>query len=116
MCIRDSITTALYTELARDAARHDDDAVREGVARGIAQMLFILIPFALYLIVFSEPLNMVYCVGKFGLEGVSLVSEYLCWLCLLYTSWPRLGKRSSSMMSPGSILRERLSAAIPEMP
>lgn len=74
------ITTALYTELARDAARHDDDAVREGVARGIAQMLFILIPFALYLIVFSEPLNMVYCVGKFGLEGVSLVSEYLRWL------------------------------------
>ena len=35
--------------------------VRTGVARGIAQMLFILIPFALYLIVFSEPLNMVYC-------------------------------------------------------
>lgn len=74
------ITTALYTELARDAARHDDDAVRTGVARGIAQMLFILIPFALYLIVFSEPLNMVYCVGKFDLEGVALVSEYLCWL------------------------------------
>lgn len=74
------ITTALYTELARDAARHDDDAVCTGVARGIAQMLFILIPFALYLIVFSEPLNMVYCVGKFDLEGVALVSEYLCWL------------------------------------
>lgn len=74
------ITTALYTELARDAARGDDDAVREGVARGIAQMLFILVPFALYLIVFSGPLNMVYCVGKFGVEGVSLVSEYLCWL------------------------------------
>lgn len=74
------ITTALYTELARDAARHDDDAVRTGVARGIAQMLFILIPFALYLIVFSQPLNMVYCVGKFDLEGVALVSEYLCWL------------------------------------
>lgn len=74
------ITTALYTELARDAARRDDDAVRTGVARGIAQMLFILIPFALYLIVFSQPLNMVYCVGKFDLEGVALVSEYLCWL------------------------------------
>ena len=74
------ITTALYTELARDAARHDDDAVRAGVARGVSQMLFILIPFALYLIVFSYPLNMVYCVGKFGLEGVALVSEYLCFL------------------------------------
>ena len=75
-----SLSTALYTELARDAARHDDDAVRAGVARGVSQMLFILIPFALYLIVFSYPLNMVYCVGKFGLEGVALVSEYLCFL------------------------------------
>lgn len=95
------ITTALYTELARDAARHDDDAVRNGVADGIAQMLFILIPFGLYLIVFSDPLNMVYCVGKFGLEGVSLVSEYLRWLAPalpLYGVCVLLQKSCSALM------------------
>lgn len=95
------ITTALYTELARDAARRDDDAVRGGVARGIGQMLFILIPFALYLIVFSYPLNMVYCVGKFGLEGVGLVSEYLCFLAPalpLYGVCVLLQKSCSALM------------------
>lgn len=95
------ITTALYTELARDAARQDDDAVRGGVARGIGQMLFILIPFALYLIVFSYPLNMVYCVGKFGLEGVELVSEYLCFLAPalpLYGVCVLLQKSCSALM------------------
>lgn len=75
-----SLTTALYTELARDAARGDDDGVRAGFSRGVAQMLFFLVPFALYLIVFSFPLNMVYAVGKFGVDGVELVSEYLCFL------------------------------------
>ena len=56
------------------------DAVREGMSRGIAQQLFFLIPFALYLIVFATPLNMIYCSGRFDLAGVELVSEYLRFL------------------------------------
>ncbi|OUP08068.1 lipid II flippase MurJ [Collinsella sp. An2] len=75
-----SLNTALYTELARDATRGDDDAVRDGLSRGIAQQFFVLIPFALYLMVFSFPLNMIYCAGKFDLGGVELVSEYLRFL------------------------------------
>lgn len=75
-----SLNTALYTELARDATRGDDDAVRAGLSRGIAQQFFVLIPFALYLMVFSFPLNMIYCAGKFDLEGVGLVAEYLRFL------------------------------------
>ena len=97
-----SLSTALYTELARDAARHDDDAVRAGIARGVSQMLFSLIPFALYLIVFSYPLNMVYCVGKFGLEGVGLVSEYLCFLAPalpLYGVCTLMQKSCSALMN-----------------
>ena len=75
-----SLNTALYTELARDAAADDLDAVRSGLASGIAEQFFLLIPFALYLMVFSFPLNMIYCSGKFDLDGVALVSEYLCFL------------------------------------
>ena len=75
-----SLNTALYTELARDATVGDDDAVRDGLSRGIAQQFFVLIPFALYLMAFSFPLNMVYCAGAFDIEGVGLVSEYLCFL------------------------------------
>ena len=41
-------------------------------------MLFFLIPFALYLIVFARPLNMIYCAGKFDESGVALVSGVPC--------------------------------------
>ena len=45
-------------------------------------MLFFLIPFAMYLIVFARPLNMIYCAGKFDESGVALVSEFLIYLAL----------------------------------
>ena len=75
-----SLNTALYTELARDAAAGDLSGVRRGMADGIAEQFFLLIPFALYLMVFSFPLNMIYCSGRFDITGVELVSEYLCFL------------------------------------
>ena len=77
-----SLSTALYTELSHDAQEKDYDSVRTGISRGVAQMLFFLIPFALYLIVFARPLNMIYCAGKFDESGVALVSEYLVYLAL----------------------------------
>ena len=97
-----SITTALYTELARDAACGDDDAVRRGISAGIGQMFFYLVPFALYLIVFSYPLNMVYCAGKFTLDGVALVSEYLVYLATalpLYGIFVLMQKACSALMN-----------------
>lgn len=75
-----SLSTALYTELSHDAQEKDYDSVRMGISRGVAQMLFFLIPFALYLIVFARPLNMIYCAGKFDESGVALVSEFLVYL------------------------------------
>ena len=77
-----SLSTALYTELSHDAQEKDYDSVRMGISRGVAQMLFFLIPFALYLIVFARPLNMIYCAGKFDESGVKLVSEFLVYLAL----------------------------------
>ena len=77
-----SLSTALYTELSHDAQEKDYDSVRTGISHGVAQMLFFLIPFALYLIVFARPLNMIYCAGKFDESGVALVSEFLIYLAL----------------------------------
>ena len=77
-----SLSTALYTELSHDAQEKDYDSVRTGISNGVAQMLFFLIPFALYLIVFSRPLNMIYCAGKFDGSGVALVSEFLVYLAV----------------------------------
>ena len=97
-----SLTTALYTELARDAARDDLPAVRCGVSTGIGQMMFYLIPFALYLMVFSTPLNMIYCAGKFSLEGVALVSEYLRFLAValpFYGMFALMQKSCSALMN-----------------
>ena len=97
-----SLNTALYTELARDAARGDDDAVRDGISRGIGQQLFFLIPFALYLVVFSTPLNMIYCSGKFDYAGVELVSEYLRFLAValpLYGVCMLMQKGCSALMN-----------------
>ena len=77
-----SLSTALYTELSHDAQEQDYDSVRTGISSGVAQMLFFLIPFALYLIVFARPLNMIYCAGNFDESGVALVSEFLIYLAL----------------------------------
>lgn len=77
-----SLSTALYTELSHDAQEQDYDSVRTGISSGVTQMLFFLIPFALYLIVFARPLNMIYCAGKFDESGVALVSEFLIYLAL----------------------------------
>ena len=97
-----SLTTALYTELARDAARDDVPAVRRGVSSGIGLMMFYLIPFALYLMVFSYPLNMIYCAGKFTVEGVELVSEYLRYLAValpFYGMFALMQKSCSALMN-----------------
>ena len=72
-----SLSTALYTEISHDAQEQDYDSVRSGISNGVAQILFFLVPFALYLIVFARPLNMIYCTGKFDESGVALVSEFL---------------------------------------
>lgn len=72
-----SLSTALYTELSHDAQEQDYDSVRSGISNGVAQILFFLVSFALYLIVFARPLNMIYCTGKFDESGVALVSEFL---------------------------------------
>ena len=96
-----SLTTALYTELSRDATSGNYDSVREGLSSGIGKLMFWLVPFAMYLIVFAQPLNMIYCAGEFDMDGVNLVSEYLMYLAPalpLYGVCMLMQKACSSLM------------------
>ena len=96
-----SLSTALYTELSRDVQAGDEDSVRTGISNGLSQMFFFLVPFALYLIAFSRPLNMIYCTGKFDASGVEAVSDYLCFLAVslpFYGTFVLLQKSFSALL------------------
>ncbi len=71
------VTTAMFTELADMEAEHNTHGVIEGIIEGSRQILFLLVPFALYLIVFAEPLTTLYHVGAFTPEAVGETARYL---------------------------------------
>lgn len=71
------LTTTLFTELSDMAADADRDGMRRAVAGGTRQNLFFMIPFALYLAVFSVPLVSLFCAGSFTQESVDMVASYL---------------------------------------
>ena len=113
-----SLSTALYTELSRDVQAGDEDSVREGIANGVSQMLFFLIPFAMYLMVYSYPLSMVYCTGKFDLDGVALVSDFLRYLAIslpLYGTFALMQKSFSALMDMRPYSRYCLYSAIAQV-
>ena len=71
------ITTAMFTELADMQAEGNSEGVKRGIVSGTNQILFFMIPFALYLIVFSLPLVTLYHAGAFTMENVSSIATYL---------------------------------------
>lgn len=71
------ITTAMFTELADMQAEDNIEGVKRGIVRGTNQILFFMIPFALYLAVFSMPLVTLYHAGAFTMENVSSIATYL---------------------------------------
>lgn len=74
------ITTAMFTELSNYVSRGDLAATARGVASGTSKILFTLIPFTLYLMVFSQPLIMLMAGGKFTAEQIDLTAQYLVFL------------------------------------
>ncbi len=109
------ISTALYTELARDAAAGDDRAVRDGIARGASEIFFLLIPFALYIVAYSFPLNLIYASRAFTVEGVELVASYTAVLVLalpFYGQFVLVQKSFSALMDMKPYGRYCLLAAI----
>ncbi|MBQ3339977.1 MAG: murein biosynthesis integral membrane protein MurJ [Atopobiaceae bacterium] len=70
------IMTTLFTELSDEFAQGRIDAFCSTVSLGASQILFFLIPFALYLMVFSTPLISVFGT-RFSSEAIALAAVYL---------------------------------------
>ena len=71
------ITTAMFTELSDMQAEGNMEGVKRGIVSGTNQILFFMIPFAMYLAVFSMPLVTLYHAGAFTMENVSVIATYL---------------------------------------
>ncbi len=71
------ITTAMFTELSDMRAEGNMEGVKRGIVGGTNQILFFMIPFALYLAIFSMPLVTLYHAGAFTMEHVSSIATYL---------------------------------------
>lgn len=76
------ITTAMFTELSDMQSEGDMDGVKRGILSGTNQIMFLMIPFAMYLVVFAVPLVTLYQAGAFTSDAVSSISSYLCALAL----------------------------------
>ena len=76
------ITTAMFTELSDAMAKDDLPAVARGVSYGTSRILFMLIPFTMYLIVFSLPLITIMAAGNFSAQNLQLTADYLAVLSL----------------------------------
>lgn len=75
-----AIATVLFPTLARFASRGDYDNLRETLAKGMRQIVFILLPAAAAILVLSEPMiRIVYERGEFGPGQTELVATALFW-------------------------------------
>ena len=98
------ITTAMFTELSDSWAKNDGASFRRGITSGLGQILFFMVPFALYLIVFSGPLVSVLAAGGFTPEALEMTSSYLAVYALslpFYAACMYLQKVASSMRRMG---------------
>lgn len=71
------ITTAMFTELSDSWARHSLSEFRQDISSGLSQILFFMVPFMLYLIVFSVPLISVLAAGNFTSDQIWVTAQYL---------------------------------------
>lgn len=71
------ITTAMFTELADMQSEGNIEGVKKGIISGTNQILFFMVPFALYLIVFASPLITLYHAGAFTIANILSISNYL---------------------------------------
>ena len=76
------LTTTLFTELSDMAADGDLRGVRDGIALCTRQNFLFMVPFALFLIVYSMPLVTLFCAGSFTSESVALVATYLSFMAV----------------------------------
>lgn len=71
------VATAMFTELSSMQAAEDERGVVRGILDGTSQIFFLMIPFALYLVVFATPLVTLYHIGAFTADDISQIALYL---------------------------------------
>lgn len=76
------ITTAMFTEISEMHANGNMRGFKRGIISGTNQIVFFMVPFALYLIVFAEPLVTLYHIGAFTEDNISQIALYLAALAL----------------------------------
>lgn len=76
------LTTTLFTELSDMVADGNRAGVRNGIAACTGQNFLFMVPFALFLAVYSMPLVTLFCAGSFTEESVALVAQYLSFMAI----------------------------------
>lgn len=76
------ITTAMFTEIAEMFSHDDLEGFKRGIVSGTSQIIFFMVPFAMYLAVFAAPLVTLYHIGAFSSENILQISSYLAFLAL----------------------------------
>lgn len=71
------ITTTMFTELSDSWSRGDTDAFKNGINSGLRQILFFMLPFMMYLMVFSIPLISIMAGDSFTEAQIITTAEYL---------------------------------------
>ncbi len=96
------VATAMFTELSAMQANDDRPGVVRGILDGSSQIFFLMIPFALYLIVFAQPLVGLYQIGAFTGDAVGQIAVYLA---VLAAALPFYGVNSYLQMAFSAIRR-----------
>lgn len=76
------ITVAMFTEMSESFAKGDLRRYAKQLNSGMSQIMFVLIPFMLYLIVFSHPLMSLLRIGQFDAQSAWVTADYLASLAL----------------------------------
>lgn len=76
------VTTAMFTELANHVANGDMGRYVRGLSRGSGQIMFILVPFAMFLMVFSPCLSRLMGAGSMDAGMADKLASYIGWLAL----------------------------------
>lgn len=94
------VSTAMFTELSSMQAEYDTKGVVRGIVSGTNQIFFLMIPFAVYLMVYAQPLVTLYHIGAFDEDGIAQIASYLA---VMAVSLPFYGVNSYLLMVFSSI-------------
>lgn len=71
------VSITLFTELSDMQADGNTRGVIDGIVGGTRQILFLMVPMALYLMVFATPLVSLYHIGAFTADAIGQIASYL---------------------------------------